>query len=421
MAKPTRRPASRSLRARALRRIRNPVKPRAKAPSNDPKRIIHELRIHQIELEMQNDELLAAQAAGKEARVKYKEFYEQAPVGYFTLDSKGLVQESNPAGTALVGRTRQQLLGKPFVLCLMPESRPAFQQFLARLLKTRESQTCEVLPQTGRAPAVAVLLKGVGMIRNNRLAAILLAVSDISDRKRAETQLQLSHDRLEDLAMRLQRAREEECTRIAHEVHDELGQRLTLLKLEISALARKLEGATPWAKGELLDMERTVDDTIRSVQDIAIRLRPMVLDRFGLVPAIKWAVQEFQSRTGIPCRLDLVPDPVYLDRDRALAVFRIVQEALTNVSRHAKATEVTLRLSLQDRLLRLEVSDNGRGIAPHELTSPLSLGVSGIQQRAALLRGQAVIVGVPRKGTTVSVIVPLPDVQERGQAKIRKP
>ena len=234
---------------------------------------------------------------------------------------------------------------------------------------------------------------------------------DITERIRYEAQLTSSREQLRSLAARLQSVREEEGVRIAREIHDELGQALTGFKIDLTWLEKRLAKLDDRLMRGLLKkkvdgMCDQVDETIHTVRRIAAELRPGVLDDLGLEAAIEWQAQEFQNRTGIECRVNTTLEELALDRESGTAVFRIFQETLTNVARHANATRVKVVIEKQDGLVVLHVQDNGRGIAEHDLAAANSLGLLGIRERATLLGGAVSIHGEPGKGTTVTVCVP---------------
>jgi signal transduction histidine kinase len=210
--------------------------------------------------------------------------------------------------------------------------------------------------------------------------------------------------------MRMEAAREEERARVARELHDELGQVLTSLKLEFMWLVDELRGSEPKPGIQLVNKLQSliglIELSIQSVRQISSDLRPAVLDHFGLREAIQWEATKFEARTGIRCHLALAVKPEPGDRARQLAVFRILQEALTNVARHAHAGAVRIGLRERGRTLTLTVRDNGRGITKAELTSVDSIGLLGMTERARVLGGRVSIAGVPGRGTTVTVNVP---------------
>ncbi|HLS85224.1 MAG TPA: response regulator [Burkholderiales bacterium] len=229
----------------------------------------------------------------------------------------------------------------------------------------------------------------------------------------ATARLRASEDKLRRLAAHLISVREEERTHIAREIHDELGQVLTGLKMEVGWLARRLKEPALLEKTE--SMSKLIDSSVQTVRKIATGLRPEMLDDMGLIAAVAWQAKEFQKRTGIRCRTKLAPE-TKLDLEVSTTVFRIFQEILTNVARHARATRVDIELELAEDQLRLEVTDNGVGIAEEDLHGRKSLGLLGMQERALLFGGEVSITGTPGHGTRVAVTIPLRRAGEAGGA-----
>jgi signal transduction histidine kinase len=205
-------------------------------------------------------------------------------------------------------------------------------------------------------------------------------------------------------------AREEERARVARELHDELGQVLTSLKLEFTWLVDELKKSVPKPGIQLVNKLQSliglIEVSIQSVRQISGDLRPAALDHLGLPEAIQWEATKFEARTGIRCRVASQLTHDIADRTRALALFRILQEALTNVVRHAHAGAVRISLAERGRTLMLTVKDNGRGITKSELSDVESIGLLGMSERARLLGGRVKITGAPGRGTTVLVTVP---------------
>ncbi len=228
-----------------------------------------------------------------------------------------------------------------------------------------------------------------------------------AERKRAEDKLRRSLDQLRALSVYLQYVREDERIRISRQVHDELGQALTGLKMDLYWLANRLPKKFKTVHEKTRAMSAHIDATIQTVRRISTELRPGILDDLGLVAAIEWQAQEFQKRTGIACSVTSgVKEPI-LDQDLNTAFFRIFQETLTNIIRHARATRVDVLLTLEGNRLALEVKDNGRGISEAEINNTKSIGLLGMRERAALLDGDLAISGVAGQGTTVLVRIPL--------------
>jgi signal transduction histidine kinase len=223
---------------------------------------------------------------------------------------------------------------------------------------------------------------------------------------RAEEELKKSRDQLRALAEHLQSVREEDRTRIARWIHDEVGQALTRIGVDLWGLAADSPKEKQSLKGKIESISKFVGATMELVRRMSTELRPSVLD-FGLVAALEWQAQEFQNRTGIQCECQVSSDEVNLPGDHSTAVFRIFQEILTNVVRHAKASRVAVALKRAADSVVLEVKDNGRGISQSEISDPKALGLLGMRERAILFGGEVNFISVPGRGTTVVVRIPL--------------
>lgn len=236
-------------------------------------------------------------------------------------------------------------------------------------------------------------------------------MDNISTRKESQEQLQSSYGQLRALARHLEAIREGERMRIARQVHDELGMAMTCLKMDLSRLD-KLVSTENVAIFTVLSerihsMIQLVDNTIQVVQRVASDLRPGVLDKLGLVAALEWQAQEFQARTGIVCTVKSEAADCHLGQECETALFRICQEALSNVARHAQATRAGIRVSIAQDDLHVIVEDNGMGISDDKVSALHSLGVMGMRERAVLLGGTFCIAGIPGQGTTIVVKMPL--------------
>ncbi|MGZ5064006.1 MAG: ATP-binding response regulator [Usitatibacter sp.] len=231
--------------------------------------------------------------------------------------------------------------------------------------------------------------------------------AELAERALTERRLRASEENLRALAGHLQSVREEERIHIAREIHDELGQALTGLKFDLNTFARNLEGEDRQARQEKQQaLGVAIDRIINSVRRIASGLRPEVLDEIGLAAAFEWQAREFQRRTGIRCVVNIAQKFVDPDKERSTALFRIFQELLTNVARHANATRVNVALSEGETALALSVEDNGRGIRDNEIESPRSLGFLGLRERVLAFGGSIDVKGDEGRGTRVSVTIP---------------
>lgn len=320
----------------------------------------------------------------------------------------------------------EQLDDSPPGLILSDFSLPGFDGYKALNIardKCPETPFIFVTGTMGEEVAIETLKSGatdyVLKTRLSRLApAVHRALREAqgrAERKQAEDQLRESHERLRALSEYLQSVREEERTRIAREVHDELGQALTGCKLDASWLAARL----PRELKPLVERARAltshIDSTIQTVRRIATELRPGVLDHLGLAAALEWQANEFQNRTGIRCDVQGEVRKPMLDTDLSTTLFRIFQETLTNIIRHAGATQVSVTLRQTDGQIVLQVRDNGRGISPLQIANPQAMGILGMKERAALLGGKFHIAPMQRsEGTQVTVSIPL---QRRSRTK----
>lgn len=205
------------------------------------------------------------------------------------------------------------------------------------------------------------------------------------ERKQAEQALQHSLEQLRALTGRLENIREEERKLVAREIHDQPGQALTAIKIDLCALVREMGGDLQHPSKRVSSLLKLVDETTQSVRRIATALRPGILDDLGLVAAIEWAGEDFEARTGTKCRLDLPQESIAIDPERATAIFRILQETLTNVARHAAASEVEVQLGEKDKELTLLVHDNGKGMPADRLSSRESLGILGCKNGPSCL------------------------------------
>jgi signal transduction histidine kinase len=244
------------------------------------------------------------------------------------------------------------------------------------------------------------------------------AVNNAISRKKAENEkermareLERSHRDLQKLTERLQVMREEERMNIARDLHDELGQVLTGLKIDITMLWKKIASGKAHDPDtinlEFLGVINLVSQVMQSVKRIYSGLRPEILDELGIVEAIRWQCQEFESRTKIECQAHLDVEFLELDRNLSIALYRIVQEALTNIVKHAQATRVEVLLSMSEETLLLSVTDNGKGISLDSETHTGALGIIGLRERVRSLNGKFIITGKPGKGTRMLVTVPV--------------
>jgi len=239
----------------------------------------------------------------------------------------------------------------------------------------------------------------------NDRPAILFISRDIEERQKFEEKIRQRTEQLRNLASRLQSVREEERKTIAREIHDELGQMLTVLKIQISLLSNKVN-ATDLIRAKFESVEKLIDNSIESVQKISSKLRPGLLDELGLIPAIEWQAQDFMEKTGIECECILPKDEINLDQEKSTALFRIFQESIINTARHANASKILIQLKELSGTLVLEIKDNGKGITQSQVNDPKSLGLLGMKERAIIFGGSVEVKSSMNDGTTVRAVIP---------------
>jgi PAS domain S-box-containing protein len=366
----------------------------------------------------------------------------------FQLDPTGHVVSWNAGAQRLKGYTAEEIIGKHFSIFYPPEDQldEKPQHILARATEQGQSEdegwrirkdasrfwasvvVTALRDSAGTLLGFAKLTRDTTKTREKEQAltkakellelrieqrtAVLTRVNqelrtEIAERERAEEQLRTSLDQLRALAARLQSVREEERTSIAREIHDELGQGCTAIKMDLALIGRRLTKRQTKLRAKVDSAMQLADDMIGTLRKIASQLRPRTLDDLGLSAALEAQAQEFESRTGILCTVTLPQEPLVLDADISTAVFRIFQESLTNVARHAHATRVEARLERQNNRITFQVSDNGEGFDPEKAKANKSLGLVGMQERAFLLNGDLKIAGAPGDGTTMTLTIPL--------------
>jgi PAS domain S-box-containing protein len=344
-----------------------------------------------------------ARAALQQSEQTFRALFENAMDAILIADNEARYVDANPAACALMGMPREVLLGASLEELIRPEARSAARSQWAKFLEEgRQEGVFELIPADGTVRQVEFRARA-HFLPNLHLSVL----RDITERTRTEEELLESHRQLRELSNHLQGVREEERARIAREVHDELGQALTGLKLEIAAIVQRLSARNRTLIPRLRSMSDVVDGTIQSVRRISTELRPVILDELGLVPAIEWFAAGWQRRTGIACGVSVTQPEEYLPPDISVALFRIVQEALTNVVRHAEATQVSLELHQTANSLTLTIRDDGTGIGAERIRDRKSVGLSGMRERAAALGGELTISTASGQGTTIMVSIPL--------------
>jgi PAS domain S-box-containing protein len=356
---------------------------------------------------MDNKELIQARNKVAEMEALEASILEAIPHAVIGLQDRRIIFVNDGVKTVF-GWTSNELIGRTTRLLYRTEKdyiRIAGQLYSILEKQPIASMEFPCLRKDGMEIECMIRAARIGKQLKER--RVVITYENITDRKRAACELELSRHQLRQLSAHLQSIREKERTRIARELHDELGQLLTALNTDLILLKNKIPAEQKILSDRVESMSSLVDLSMQTVKRIYMGLRPGMLDHLGLTAAIAWQADEFSRRTGITCNVSFNPEDMAIDPDLTTTIFRIFQETLTNVQRHAKATQVTVRLKATDDHLEFIVKDNGKGIADQQLRKPDSFGLLGIQERVYHWGGREAIVGKIGKGTTITINIPL--------------
>ncbi len=331
-------------------------------------------------------------------------------VGIFLASSDGFYLYVNDRWSDITGLSYDQAFGDGFLNAVHSHDRKRVRTEWHRCVREQSSFQSEYrIYRESDKQELWVIGQALPEVNaDGSLAGFVGTITDITERMHAEIEIDSSRKQLRALTVRLQNIREEERTHIAREIHDDLGQALTGLKMDLVWLNNKLASSDESLRKRLKMMVDLADATIHKVRKLATDLRPGILDDLGLAAAIEWQGKDLRERTGIDFSFHLAEE-LQLDEKRSTAFFRIFQESLTNVIRHAQAKNVVVSLRKDGNNVLLIIEDDGRGIAPNELSNPRSVGILGMKERAASFNGEVNVAGIPGKGTTVRVRMPLAD------------
>lgn len=414
----------------------------------DPRRLLHVLQVHQVELEMQNASLQEAQQLMEQSLERYTDLYDFAPVAFFTLDSGGSIRQANLAGARMVGKDRVDLIGRGFSRFLAPGMRTRFNALLKAAFGGETKQTGEFdllgPPATPRSIHVET------QCSLNRTECRLVA-TDTTERKRFEQErrrlevlastnrklemeiihrreieqsLRMSEQNLRKLLLKSKRmqnelrrlshliieTQEEERRRISRELHDQITQTLVSISFHLQSLASDKVINPGLLRRKILETQKLVEQSVDIIHSVARDLRPPALDHFGLIHAITTLVSEFISRTEIQARLTTLPEVESMNSARGIAIYRVMQSALSNVARHSQAKNVVIGMQKEARCLLLTISDDGKSFDARRLSHAKAdrrLGLLGMRERIEMIGGWFEIEGKPGVGTTVRVKIPL--------------
>ena len=422
-------------------------------PSSDPRRLVQELQVHQIELEMQNAELHEARDRMESLLEKYTDLYDFAPVGYFSLDEQGRILEANLTGAALLGVDRSRLINQRLPRFLVPASQPIFLTFLERVFAGRTGrQFCEAALLRENAAAFWADFHGTSATSlSGPRKWCRVAISDITPLKQAqeaqrrmealavanqklkrevlrrqtveetlkkseqdqsqllERSRQMQED-LRHLSRQLLLAQEEERKKISRELHDVIAQTLTTINVRLATLKKEAALSTKGLDRNIARTQELVAHSVDIVHRFARELRPAVLDDLGLIPALHTFLKHFRAETRIQVRLAAFPAVEQVNGDKRTVLYRVAQESLTNVARHAQASRVEVTIRKLAAAVCMTIKDDGKGFQTQRVSHTKKakrLGLLGMRERLEMVGGNFNITSVPGKGTTVIARVPL--------------
>jgi len=347
--------------------------------------------------------------AHSEARLR--SILDSAMDAIITVDQSQHIVLFNAAAEAVFGYARDQAIGAPLAWFIPERFRTDHSAHVRKFGETgtssRRMGAQRIVTGLRRNGEEFPIDASISHVSQNGEKFYTVILRDVTERVRAEEALHRSKEELRELASAANSVREQEKSRIARELHDELAQALTALKMDVAWVRERLPGEQAAIAEKLAAMQQMLDSTVAATRRISADLRPLMLDDLGLVPAAEWLVQNFRQRTGIACELALGVPELELRDPHATAVFRILQESLTNIARHAQASLVEVTMDVEDGAVVLTVHDNGRGFVPEESRKPNSYGLMGLRERAYLLGGDVRIDSGRGRGTTIEVRIPV--------------
>lgn len=396
------------------RRLAGAVSSLAGPPAADaaPQPAIAEISAARLRLDQSAMVVAASLLALRDSERRFRTLFEEAPLGINIVGKDEISLHANRALQDLLGYSEDELHGISFSDWTHPEDRALSLRALQQL-STRGADRLEVEKRYLRKDGSVVWARvhlAVVRVEDGEPDFYIAMIEDITEPRRVASILYQTEARLHALAARLQAVREEERTRLAREVHDELGQALTGLSMDLAWLRARLARIDDAelrqsVTGKLGEIDALAASMVGTVQEIASELRPGVLDNLGLVAAIRFEAARFLRRTGIACTVDVPEEAMLLDDGKATGLFRVLQEILVNVFRHAAATRVGIRLAASEGVVLLEVRDNGCGITAEDIDAAGSLGLLGMRERLAAIGGRIDFSGEAGRGTTVTATV----------------
>ncbi|MCK5075006.1 MAG: PAS domain S-box protein, partial [Calditrichia bacterium] len=343
---------------------------------------------------------------------KFRNLVQNMAEGIGIVDLKERFVYANPAAEKIFGVGQGELVGSSLFEFVDDETAVFLKNQTKLRQKDETSRYDFAFTRNDKTKRYLSLTASPQIDENGKTMSTLGIFYDITERKQAEEELKKYSEQLHALSTHLQSVREDERATIAREIHDELGQGLTALKMDLSLMGREIEEEpdnlnTNDLLNEIKSMSGFIDKTIQKVRKIITELRPEVLDSLGLIAALEWLCEEFQIHSGIICNFHTTYKEINSDNKQSIAIYRIVQEALTNIARHAKAASANVKIKKDKNNTIVEISDNGIGFSKAANKSKKTFGLLGMKERAIVFGGEVKIISVKNKGTTVKLKIPL--------------
>jgi len=385
------------------------------APEN-VEALVHELRVHQIELELQCQELQRAQHETEESRDRYRELYESIPLGYATIDAAGRLYDMNPAGAALLGVEREGGLLRNFFFFFFDDDADAMILLARKVIERQEPDCCEsIMKRADGRPFSAFLQAAPVQVGEGKGERSRIAFKDISRRKEAEAalrryQLELEANRTElrELAGKLFTAQEEERRRIACELHDDYCQRITAVILEVGSVSKSCQALAPSLVPRMDVMREKLVEILDEFRQLSHELHPRNLDTLSLASCMRTLVQEVADYGRLQIEFEERNVPARLPMPIVIGLYRLLQESLSNIRKHANATCARVRLSGDSDGVTLSISDDGTGFETGRTADrKKGVGLTSMQERVRPLGGHVSIESRPGQGTTITATIPL--------------
>jgi PAS domain S-box-containing protein len=380
--------------------------------------LVHELRVHQIELQLQNHELERTRQEAEDSRDRYRELYEAIPIGYVTIDLSGRMYDVNPVGASLLGLDRESVRSYNFFFFFVNGESDAMRRLCQQVLAAQEPSVCELnmrkVDERRFTAALQATPVQVGAGKHERLR---IAFRDITQQKEAEEtlrqyQVELEANRIElqDLLEKLIGAQEEERRRIACELHDDHCQRLTALILEAGTLEKLFAATIPSVGRRMESMKEKLSGVLDDFRHLTHELHPRHLDTVSLSLSMHSYIKEFATYSELHIDFKEEDVPSHLPMPITICLYRLLQESLGNIRKHANATHVTVNLSAGPDEVKLVVTDDGSGFDLHGKTGAAQkgLGLTSMQERIRPLHGTVIIDSGPGRGTSITVTIPMP-------------